>query len=259
LLAIALSGISEARADQAFTLGSGKSVDIVSMGPLHFGADDTTALMLTYRATVPLSDMPSLSRERDEIWDRFVHDVEGGHYESAAIVAKGPEEGFIVKLSHNYNFTFQKKNGNWRALDFKPAEKASLTEDMIRDIIARFDAALETRELSAAALYLADDWTGTATTSLSGSLETKTAGRAEFLSSMAQVLTAMKDYKHTRTIRKITISSDGASATIDSDERESGTLNGKSLKTLERSTDVIAIEGNSAVFTKSTSTEVKSL
>src|ERR1700676_3427840 len=85
------------------TLGSGKTVEILEMGPLYL-ASGASALMLKYRTEIPLADLPTLRKEVDEIWQRFVVDAEHGGYQSAVISANEPPTGFIVTHNSGYNF-----------------------------------------------------------------------------------------------------------------------------------------------------------
>ncbi len=251
-IALVSLGAGLALADQAGTLLSGKTITIISSGPVQM-AKGPPVLMLKYRSAIPVSDMPALHREADEVWDRLAIGAEKGKYQQAVVSANGPEQGMIVKHSQSYNFVFQKQNGSWRALDFQSPQSAKLTEPMARDAMARFDAAVETKEMNAALLYLGDNWALTITYKGKTPRPPATQNRMQFATSTYQVLNKMKDFKHTRRIGKVTISPDGKQAQIESDETESGTMDGKALAMTEHSVDVLGIAGNSLVFTKTSS------
>src|SRR5471030_285827 len=103
---------SIAFADQAVTLGSGTSIQIIAVGPIQF-SQGSSALMLKYRTAIPLSDMASLRKEANEVWDRFQVDVEHAGNQQAIISANEPEDGGLISHSQGYNFIFEKKDGSW--------------------------------------------------------------------------------------------------------------------------------------------------
>jgi hypothetical protein len=109
-------GCSKAPAAEQLTLGSGKTVEILAVGPIQ-STRGWSGLMLKYRTLIPLNDLASLRKEVDEIWDRFVVDAEHGGYQTAIISANEPEKGSIVTTSNSYNFVFEKKDGSWRTLE----------------------------------------------------------------------------------------------------------------------------------------------
>jgi hypothetical protein len=68
-----------------------------------------------------------------------------------------------------------------------------------------------------------------------------------------QNFSKVKDYQHQRKILKITISPDGASAQIDSEEAEQGIVDNKEIKTASVGTDFIEVKDGNILFTKSSS------
>ncbi len=91
-------------------LNSGKSVEILGIGPVYFTKGDP-ALVLKYRTNVPLKDVATLRKEADEIWNKFVVNVERKKYKNAAITASGPKSGFIITTNKTHSFVYQKRNG----------------------------------------------------------------------------------------------------------------------------------------------------
>jgi hypothetical protein len=236
-------------AAQTVVLGSGKSVELISGGPIFFAQGKPSALMLKYRTTVPIDDLVALRKEVDEIWDRFVVDAERGGYQQAVISATGPEKGFIITSSKSYNFVFLKQNGTWRTLEavLKPQEK--LNEKVVKDFVDRVDCLRKQKELNAFMLYIANDWIGTVA-SPSGPV---TFNRVQLAQVNHQNFSKVKDYQHQRKILKITISPDGTSAQIDSEETEQGIVDNKEIKTTSVGMDLIEVKDENMLFTKSTS------
>src|ERR1700730_2567917 len=111
--ALLLMSWSGALAGQPLTLGSGSSVEILAVGPLQ-STQGWSGVMLKYRTLVPLNDVPALRKEADEIWDRFVVDVERGGHRTAVISANAPAKGSLVATGNSYNFVFEKRDGSWR-------------------------------------------------------------------------------------------------------------------------------------------------
>jgi hypothetical protein len=114
-----------ASAEQLLKLGSGSSVEILAVGPLKTTAG-WSALTLKYRTQLPLTDVPVLRKEADEIWDRFVVDAEHGGYENALISANGPETGSIITANKSFNFIFRRRTASGARSNRKIAPRPSL-------------------------------------------------------------------------------------------------------------------------------------
>jgi hypothetical protein len=227
-------------------LGSGRSVDILSVGPLQ-STKGWSALMLKYRTTIPFDQEATLRQEVDEIWDRLVVDAERGGYQSTIISATGPETGSgMVTKSQSFNFAYEKRNGDWRASESKERVQAKLDRAFVADFMGRVDWAYEHRNFNTLMLYLATDWTATFADPSTGS-ETVALDRTKF---MTMVVSAdARDHK--REILSISVADDGLSARIESRETERTILKDREIATVGRSTDAIALQGNSVVILRS--------
>jgi hypothetical protein len=246
---------SIAVADRAVTLGSGKSVQIISVGPIQFSAGNS-ALMLKYRTTIPLSDMASLRKEANEIWDRFQIDVEHAGNQQAIVSANEPEDGGLISHSQGYNFIFEKKDGSWRLLEGDGKNPIKLNENFVKEFYDRMDWTYEHNEMNAFLLYLANNYSGTFT---EGTASPQTADRMKLAAMTYQTLKATQNYHYQRKILKIHIDNSGTSAQVESQETEQGTVNGHDMNEVEHSIDIIEVRGNSVVVTKTTtSTEDQS-
>jgi hypothetical protein len=239
---------SIAFADQAVTLGSGTSIQIIAVGPIQF-SQGSSALMLKYKTAIPLSDMASLRKEANEIWDRFQVDVEHAGNQQAIISANEPEDGGLISHSQGYNFIFEKKDGSWRLLEGDGKNPIKLDENFVKEFCDRMDWAYEHNEMNAFLLYLANNYSGTFT---EGTAAPQTADRMKLAAMTYQTLKATKNYQYQRKILKIQIDSTGTSAQVESQETEQGTVNGHDMNLVEHSIDTIEVQGNSVVVTKTT-------
>ncbi len=242
-------------ASQMVNLASGKSVEIISAGPLSFGQGKQPAVMLKYRTAVQIDDVATLRKEVDEIWDRFVVDTERAGYTQAVISATGPEKGFIITHSESYNFVFVKKDGSWRTLESLPKQQGKLDEKIVRDFVERVDWLHSNKETNAFLMYFANEWTG----NLASPSGPVTLNRMQLAQAVYQSASRVKNYQHQRQILKITISPDGSSAQIDSEETEQCIVDNKVIKTSLIGTDFIEVKDGNILFTKSSSSNKESL
>jgi hypothetical protein len=241
---------SIAFADQTVTLGSGKTVQVIAVGPLQFASGDS-ALMLKYRTVIPLSDMASLRKEVNEIWDRFVVDVEHGGYKQAIISANEPEKGGLIAQNQGCNFIFEKRDGSWRMLEGDGKALIKLDDNSVKEFFDRMDWVYDHNEMNAFLLYLANDYSGTFT---EGTTAPQTVDRMKLAASTYQALKTTKNFQHQRKILKIQIENNGASAQVESQEIEQGTVNGRDINEIEHSMDLIEVQGSAVVVTKTTTT-----
>jgi hypothetical protein len=258
LFAVAVLGDWQiAFADQSVVLGSGKSVEIVSVGPL-ISTHGWSSLMLKYRTAIALNDISALRAEADEIWDRFVVDADRGGYQSAIISAEGPEKGLLVKTFDSYNFVFEKRDGFWRTLESKESDQAKLNPDLVRGFVGRLDAAYENKNMNTLQLYMASNWTITINRADEKLSNPQMIDRPSFIAASRDVFAAASNIKHHRDISKISISQDGATADVESREIEEMTMNGHQLADVERSTDSFELKSGVLLWTQSTSVVEKS-
>ncbi len=254
-IAVAMAVVSSVGAADAPVMQSGKPLDIISIAPLQ-SSQGWSALVLTYRTAIPLTELEPLHREADEVWNHFVVDAERGKYRSALISATQAATSVDPKQARSYNFAYQKQGANWRGYDFKPGEASRLDEGKVRNTIARFDAALDRNEINAVMLYLGDNWSHVLNMANDGKPFSGTLNRVRFIELTARTLARVKDFQHTRRIARVTIAPDGQSAEIASEETESGTLDGRPVNQMEQTIDRVGIEGASIVLTKTVSTEM---
>jgi hypothetical protein len=242
---------SAALASQIITLGSGKSVEILSVGPLQ-STQGWSSLMLKYRTSIPLDQLATLRQEADEIWERLVVDAERGHYPTAVISAGGPEQGGIIKTGKSYNFVFEKRDASWRTFESKERAQAKLDESFVKEFVDRLDRSLEENNMNAALLYLADDWTMTVTNPGDAS-QSQTMDRMKFAAISHATFAAARSRSHHRDIVSIAIGQGGAAAQVDSRETEAMTINDHQIAGVERSTDLFELRGDVMLWTRSTS------
>ena len=209
--------------------------------------------MLKYRTSLPLSDMPALRKEVDEIWDRFVMDVEHGGYKTAIISANEPPKGLIVTENNSYNFVFEKKDESWRTLESNERAQAKLDPDFVKAFVDRVDTALEHNTMNALLLYMANDWTITIVNPGGGTSASQTIDRMNFVSVTYQTFAAASSRRHHREIVDISIAEGGAAAQVESRETEEITVKDQQVAGVERSTDTFELRDNVMLWTKSTS------
>lgn len=250
-LALLFFAASPAMPGQSLTLSSGKTVEILAVGPLQ-STHGWSSLMLKYRTLVSLSDLAALREEVDEIWQRFVVDAERGGYGSAIISANEPETGLVVTTNKSYNFVFEKQDGSWRTLESKERAQAKLDPEFMKEFIDRLDWAYEHHAINAALLYMANDWTITAVNSDPNGPGPQVMDRAKFVAVTNSIFAATTAHQHHREITNVTISNGGMAARVESRETETATVNGRELTTSGSTIDTFELRGQVMLWTKST-------
>lgn len=238
-------------AGQPFTLGSGKSVEILAVGPIY--GQGWSGLMLKYRTSIPLNDLVTLRKEVDEIWERFMADAEHGGYKAAIISANGPEKGFIVTMNDSYNFTFEKNDGSWRTRESGERARAKLDPDFIKEFIDRLDWAFEHNNMNALVLYMANDWSLTLINPNGSAPAQQTLDRMKFVTVTHATLAAATSLQHRREIVNISIAEGRTVARVESRETTDATINARHVVDIERSTDMFELRDDVMLWTKSTS------
>jgi hypothetical protein len=262
-LALILASLSIAHAGQPLTLGTGQSVEILSVGPLRSVDGSWSALRLQYQTLTPLTDEATLRKEVDEIWNRFVVDVERGAYERGVITANEPAKGFIFRTNNSFGFIFEKKDGSWRTFESKGRSQAKLDAGFVREFVDRLDWIFERDSMNALLLYMANDWTGTIINPSESASSPQTLDRMKYTAVTHATLTAASSRHHHRAIMNISIADGGAVARVESRETEEMTLNGRQIAGVARSTDTFELRDNVMLWTTSISviekqTETKS-
>lgn len=157
LLAILFALLPAVASASPLKLNSGKIVEIEAVGPMYF-TKAKPALALRYRTQLSIDDLNAVRKEVDEIWQYFVIDADRGKFETALIMANGPQTGFIIKTGKSYNFGFGKIGGVWRAIEPQTDANTKLTEERVRSFLERWDFLLLNYNTNAVALYLAPSW-----------------------------------------------------------------------------------------------------
>lgn len=206
------------------------------------------ALTLKYRTQIPLSDVPGLRKEADEIWNLFQVDADHGNYEGAIIMANAPETGAVITANRSFNFVYEKKDGIWHAIE--STNDKTLDENHVREFLDRFDWLLEHGDMNAMLLYLDKNWTFTVKNSRENSVDQKVFNRIEFATIEHNGLLKSKTYRHQRVITEIKIAN-GNSAHVLSHEIEDWTMNGQKFHAVSDSSDDIAFDGRIMLITKS--------
>ena len=248
--AVLLLSWSETIVAEPLTLGSGKSVEILGVGPV-VSTQGESALMLKYRTLLPLKDVPTLRKEVDEIWERFVVDAERGHYQMAAISANEPAKGFIITWENSFGFVFEKKDGSWRTLESKERALAKLDPSFVREFVERLDTATDHNNMNALLLYMADDWTGTSTSPDEKAPALETMDRLKYVGSARATFAAATRVQHHREIISISVAEGGTTARVESRETLEATIKEQQIAVVERSTDLFELRDNVMLWTKS--------
>jgi hypothetical protein len=258
-VAVVLLSWSETSVAQPLTLGSGKSVEILGVGPL-LSAQGESALMLRYRTLLPLKDVSTLRKEVDEIWERFVVDAERGHYQMAFITANEPTKGFIITWGNSFGFAFEKKDGSWRTHESKERALAKLDPTFMREFVDRLDTAIEHNNMNALLLYMADDWTITSTNPGENAPAPQTMDRLKYAAITHATLAAATRHQHHREIISVSIAEGGTNGRVESREISEVTIKERhiaiverQIAIVERSTDTFEMRGNVMLWTKSIS------
>jgi len=209
--------------------------------------------MLKYRTTIPLDQMSALRQEVDEIWGRFVVDVDSGKYQTAVISANEPPTGTIVIQSEFYNFAFEKIQNSWRTLESKDLQKTGLTQVFMKEFMDRLDWAYEHRNPSGLLLYLANDWKLSIKDMSKSKPSNLVADRATFAANENALMGTVTSYRHTREILSIAITQDRRTATVISRESTTMTVKGRSVSGVEQSIDTFELLDKVVLWKKSES------
>jgi hypothetical protein len=251
--ALVLASWSIAHAGQPLTLATGQSVEILAVSPLRSIDRTWSALKLQYQTSTPLADEAALRNEVDEIWNRFVIDVEREGYQRGVITANEPARGLIFRTNSSFGFLFEKKNGSWRTFESKERLRAKLDSGFVRQFVDRLDRIVERRSMNALLLYMANDWTGTIIHPGESASGPQTLDRMKYAAASQAALTAASNRRYRRDITDISITDGRTVARVESRETEEMTLDGRQIAAVARSTDTFELRDNVMLWTKSTS------
>jgi hypothetical protein len=101
-------------------LKSGKEVKVVKVDPVYGQGMKKLAVELQYETELKVSDLATLRKEADEVWEVFRFEVERASEKTAIVSAVEKRPPGIVTRSEGYNFVFEKRaDGRWHCLDDK--------------------------------------------------------------------------------------------------------------------------------------------
>lgn len=241
-------------AAQPLKLNSGKSVEILLVGPLYYAGGSKKGLALKYRTTLPMTDIVALRKEADEVWNFFQVDADHAKYDQAIIIANGSEHGVVITTSQSFNFVYEKGNGVWRTLESTNAK--TLDDANVRAFFDRFDWLQDNDDMNAVLLYLDKDWTIRFEDSRDKSVDQKVLNRIQFATIEHDTLSKAQMYRHQRVITEIKIIG-GTKARVISREIEDTKINGQQLHVVSDSVDDVEFDGHVMLITKSATTIVQ--
>jgi hypothetical protein len=255
LFAFLLALFSTPLAAQPLKLNSGKTVEILAVGPMHF-TKSPPALFLRYQSALSLDDPAAARKEVDEIWQHLVGDADRGKFENAVIQANSPQTGFIIKTGKSYGFVFTKVDGIWRTSESEVTKDTKLTKAQLRAFCSRWDFLIENYNDRALSLYLDQNWrlkvSGAAS---SDGPQELTA--SQFLSGVAQGRGQTTVLEHRRDILSIKVDANANTATVESRETTRRHVKDRQMTLVEHTTDNIALRNGTLLILKSASTVEK--
>ena len=244
-LLLAVCGQQQSFAGKPLTLGSGKTVQMISVDTVK-PPGGGMALMLKYRTALALTDTVALRYEADDIWNSFAPYAEKSQYDHAVIMAI-ESGGQDENSSHSTGFN--KWDGHWQVEDFKTGETPKVTTQIASAVMGRLDAAYQNKEAISFSLYLSKTYTAAID---QNGRPPQVQDAAGFLSSLTATFHNMPVFTHTRQIKKVVVSDNGEAAEVTSEETTTGTsLDGRSITAIEHSVDHIGVEHGSLVLTRS--------
>lgn len=253
LLAIVL-GLAPhfASAGQPLALKSGRTVEILGAGKMQF-SNDAPSLMLRYETSVPSDDAAALRLEADEIWDRFIHDVERADLAGGILHALPRTIANTIVSDVAFNFVYVKRGDSWRTFESK--DRTELDEMFVRSFLDRLDRMHYAKNLNAFFLYVADDWA----ISLTGPPDYIPAPiqmtRPQYAAQLRQ--SPVPEINRTREILRIEIAADRRSARVQSQESEIVERNGQKRRMISESSDTVVLRDRMMLLTSSTARLIK--
>ena len=220
-----------ARADYAFEMQSGARITILGDGPERLG--DGATLLARYRTSLAGD---ALRSEVDEFFRHLAVDARRMRTPKIAVEAHGA--GAPV------TFRFEVVDGAFRHIESAERLAAGLDDGFVRALLARFDRAYEVNMQPVILAYLANEWT------LNQSDQPQMS-RNEYFWNVLGVLDGVTNRAHRREILDIVVSRDRRTARIESREFDQGTHNGLTREVTARASDIIAVQGMSAVIARS--------
>jgi hypothetical protein len=241
-----------ASAGQTVTLKSGRTVEILGAGKVQF-SNDAPSLMLRYETSLPSDDAAALRLEADEIWDRFIHDVERAGLTGGILHALPKSIAKVIVSDVAFNFFYVKRGDSWRTFESK--DRTELDETFVRSFLDRLDRIHDAKNLNAFFVYVADAWA----ISLTGPPDyipvPVQITRAQYAAQLRQ--SPVPAINRTREIMRIEIAADRQSARIQSQESEIVERDGQKRRMISESSDTIELRNQMMLLKSSTARLVK--
>ncbi len=227
-----------------FRVNSGKVLDIVSIKPEATAKG--RALVMVFGTKTPLTDIPGLRIEADELWEHFVVNVErAGH--SRAVIRATNGGGAPV------DFVYVKRGGDWRTLEKELGPGGTLTEEFIKESFEHGILAAEHMGRNATELYLARDWTITYTYPPQLGIPPITVDRVRVYEMNRQLQARMGDQRPQRQIslNKIEIAPNGKFASIQILYTGVANINGRVIQMTGHIVNSIAVQDGAVISLES--------
>ncbi len=253
VMMLSAAGWLRPAAADPFTLNSGETVDIVSIRKETTPAG--TALTLRYRGTAALGNREALRREVDALWEFFVVNAERSGQARAVIAALGPK---TAKASNGAAatpayFTFEKRQGRWRALESRKRAVARLDKSFITAFQRRIDWATKHADVRSLLMFMDEGWSMTVDDPQWQAAQPVTLGREMALEVGSEILASAAAHSFKRDILAVRIARNGYAARIDSRETDITKVAGHTVTTTSRSSDYFELRGNVVLWTRSVS------
>ena len=204
-----------------------------------------------YETRLALDDTLGLHKEADELWEKFVVEVERGGFKTAVISAYAPDTFGKSAAAVPFDTVYEKIGGAWRTRLVAGHDTAPLNKAAIHEILDRQVAAIRHRNFSATVLFTAADWVGTIADADAPDMVTETL-------TIDQVMTVARDvYGNASTIKvdyeilDIAIDRKAGTARVVSRVTEKVTINGLVIDSIARTTDFMETRDGVLVWTRS--------
>lgn len=246
---LVLGGWPQSALGDPFKLNSGKVVEIVSVKVTKTGKNPT--LKLEFRSKTPLTDAVTLRKEADGLWEHFFVNAERGGHKRAVISALGPGKSGTRKP---VNFTFVKRNGDWRTLENGLRLNGKLTTGIMRRFVDRMRSVFIDQNWNAARLYMAKEFTGTMSDPKFGAYAPKSLGREAYIANMRNAFEQISSWEHEDKILSIRLSPQGTSAEVDVRQKGRTRVRNLLVSNVVRSTSNFEVRNGTILWTRSRAT-----
>jgi hypothetical protein len=113
LITLVLPSCTVTSTGQLHKLKNGKTIKIISIGPMFF-SKDTPALVMNYQTDIDINKKDILREEAEEIWDEYRFYFENSKLTWGVINAHSKPRGFIISSDISQGFVIEKNSdGSW--------------------------------------------------------------------------------------------------------------------------------------------------